>query len=77
MKSEHTTQLKVNTGVFKGYSEGQVLTLPCDEKGTVKDRFWRRRLKDAKRDGCCEIVTATKPKPKARAAATTEGVDNG
>ena len=27
-----------------------------DANGTPIDRFWRRRLKDAEHDGCCEII---------------------
>ena len=35
------------------------------------DSFWRRRLADAKRDGCCEIVKPTKKKTVKK---TSEGV---
>lgn len=43
------------------------LVLELDEDGTVKDRFWRRRLKDAEIDNCVEIV-----KPKRKVKETSE-----
>ena len=76
MTTQNTVQIKVNTGVFKGFSEGQVLTLPCDAKGTPRDRFWRRRLKDAAHDNCCEIVTQNASAARV-ADKATEGIDNG
>lgn len=49
-------KIKVNTGVFAGYSEGQIVDVP-DTNGVPNERFWRRRLRDSEIDGCCEIVT--------------------
>jgi len=45
--------VKKNLGKFK---VGDIITVPTDEAGTPLDPFWRRRLKDAAIDGCCEIA---------------------
>ena len=50
-----------------GYHKpGAVVTIKCDALGLPYDRGWRRRLQDAKRDGCCEWVPTPKPKLKLR-----------
>jgi flagellar basal body L-ring protein FlgH len=51
----NSVQIKV-TKNMSAYKVGDIITVPIDEKGTPKSLFWRRRLKDAKMDGCCEIV---------------------
>ena len=56
-----TIQIKVN-GV-PGHLPGSVITLPADDHGTPLDEYWRRRLKDAKTDGCCEVVVPVPPIP--------------
>jgi nucleotidyltransferase/DNA polymerase involved in DNA repair len=38
------------------YKAGDLVKATVDENGKPLDKFWRQRLKDAKRDGCCEIV---------------------
>lgn len=38
-----------------------VITVDADENGKPLDNYWRRRLRDAKIDNCCEIVV---PEPK-------------
>lgn len=43
-----------------GYKSGQTVLIEMDKNGTPIDRLWRRRLKDAKIDGC--IVEAPQPK---------------
>ena len=43
-----------------GYPVNTVLTQQCDEEGTPLDYYWQRRLKDAKTDGCCEVVAPKK-----------------
>jgi len=36
-----------------GYKAGQIITLSCDRKSkSPKDRYWRRRLRDAEVDNC-------------------------
>jgi len=52
--------IKINKP-FLGYHVDQVIAIQTDKDGTPLDFFWRRRLKDAKIDNCCEIVkSATK-----------------
>jgi hypothetical protein len=43
--------------------EGETIRVHGTEDGTPLDAYWRKRLKDAKTDGCCEVVE----KPKAKA----------
>lgn len=60
-----TVKIKVNKdlGLFKA---GDVVRL-------VKiDQYWRRRLKDAETDNCCELVN---DKPKRRSSTKSEGKD--
>jgi hypothetical protein len=43
-----------------GYAKaGEIVEVPCDERGTPLDQYWRRRLRDAVKDGCCEIIAAS------------------
>lgn len=58
----NTIQLKVNVPLL-GVKAGDILKLECDSEGTPFDKFWRRRLIDAKTDNCCEIVQPEPPKP--------------
>ncbi len=53
-------RLKVN-GTIPGYPTGQVVTVEVDEHGTPFEELWRRRLKDAKIDGCVEVVPDEEP----------------
>ena len=57
-------RLKVN-GTIPGYPAGQVVAVEVDEHGTPLEELWRRRLKDAKIDGCVEVVPDPQPEPKA------------
>lgn len=48
---------------FGGYAEGQVVRAQADDAGTPLELIWRRRLKDAERDGCCEVIKEGGPRP--------------
>lgn len=50
-----TICIQVN-GNLPGYAVGQEVRVAADNEGTPLDQFWRRRLKDAKTDKCCEVV---------------------
>jgi len=39
-----------------GRRAGEVVRVEADENGTPLSREWRRRLRDAKTDGCVEVV---------------------
>jgi len=41
---------------ISGYEPGQEVEIEVDRDGTPLEKFWRRRLSDAKRDECCEVV---------------------
>jgi len=58
-----TILVRVN-GPIPGFREGQLVPVKVDCEGTPLEVLWRRRLRDAKFDGCCEIVKESEPKPK-------------
>lgn len=61
-KMSKLIEIKINM-FMPHYEVGQVIRVATDDDGTPLDVFWRRRLKDAKIDGCCEVVQpATKTK---------------
>lgn len=40
-----------------GFAAGQDVRVEIDGYGTPISPMWRRRLKDAEIDGCCEVVS--------------------
>lgn len=54
--------MKLLISNVKGYKPGDVVTVQTDGDGIPLDKFWRRRLKDAKIDNCVEAVKTAKPK---------------
>ncbi len=62
-------QVHANIG---GFNAGAIITLECDKKsGSPKIKFWRDRLRDAKKDGC--IIEYKAPKSKKDVKENTEG----
>lgn len=59
---------------FGGYAEGRTVKVEVDDTGTPLDAGWRRRLKDAALDGCCEIVAERSGKA-ASSKKSSEGED--
>lgn len=53
--------IKVNK-LIPGFTVDQVVSVACDENGTPLDFHWRRKLKDARLDNCCEVVKDVKIK---------------
>ena len=49
-----------------GYHEGETVTVDVDQNGVPKERFWRRRLSDAKKDNCIEVVLTDKKPSKTK-----------
>lgn len=56
-----TMQIKCNK--IHGFKPDQVIEVE-DANGIPKDAFWRKRLNDAKLDGCCEVVAQKAPNKK-------------
>ena len=54
-------EFTVNADIH-GFKAGQTIMLDLDKRGIPVERTWRRRLKDAKIDGC--ITKTEQPKPK-------------
>lgn len=63
-------KIKVN-GCIPPHEVGSTVDVEADDAGTPLDVQWRRRLKDAKTDNCCEVV-ADKPAPKVQKAPKTK-----
>ncbi len=55
MAKRGTIRVKVNLPT-RGFVVGQEVHVKVDREGTPLDVAWRRRLRDAKIDNCCEIV---------------------
>ena len=44
------------------HAVGDIVELNADDNGVPLDFHWRRRLKDAEIDGCCEVVKSVAKK---------------
>lgn len=56
-----TIKLKI-CGNVKGHTKGSEVEIEVDVDGTPNDKFWRRRLKDAKIDNCVEVIKSSNAK---------------
>jgi hypothetical protein len=59
----NTMKLKLNQPM-QGYEAGRVVSVQADSAGVPLEKFWRRRLNDAKIDNCVEMVKDAPVKPK-------------
>lgn len=50
--------MKIKINNLPGYRSGKIIRIEDDGNNPPqpKSNYWRRRLKDAQTDGCCEIV---------------------
>ncbi len=55
-------RIKINKQMAN-HSIGDIVHLDADDNGVPLDFLWRRRLKDAETDNCCEIVKSAPNKP--------------
>ena len=62
-----TIKIKVNLPI-RGFVVGQEVRVEVDREGIPLDVTWRRRLRDARIDNCCEVVEARSAKKPARSA---------
>lgn len=60
-KGYETKEIRFNADLGQ-YRKGQVVKISVDEHGTPRDRYIRRRLKDAEIDNCVEFVETKKSK---------------
>jgi hypothetical protein len=56
-------QLRIKKHI-EGHKPGDIVKIECDLSGMPLSRNWRRRLLDAKTDGCCEWAPELKLKVK-------------
>jgi hypothetical protein len=61
-----TVRIQVNKAL-PGHPVGKIVSVAADSEGTPLDLQWRRRLKDARIDNCCEIVAPVAPRARRRA----------
>jgi hypothetical protein len=66
-----TKKIKLNAPL-RGYQAGASIPIKVDKDGTPIDRYWRDRLKDAKKDNCVEIVSTKSRTSKKRAEEVNE-----
>ncbi len=59
-------KLKINSNFISGFKEGDVVDIQVDSDDTPIDPFWRKRLKDAQVDKCCEFVEVKKLKKEVK-----------
>ena len=50
-----------------GYTVGQSVQIEVDADGVAIDRYWRKRIRDSKIDGCLKLADQ-KPKKASKAA---------
>lgn len=48
-------KVKVLTDSLPGMTRDEIIEVP-DIDGIPSEQYWRRRLKDAQTDGCCEVA---------------------
>ena len=54
-------KLKLNNPLA-GYEAGRTVSIQTDANGVPLEKFWRRRIRDAKIDNCVEVVKTSRPK---------------
>lgn len=64
-KDYENKRLRINLPIGN-HRPGDVVNIRCDENGIPLNRNWRNKLKDAKTDGCVEVVTFTSTKPNTK-----------
>lgn len=65
MAKSKRIKIKINKA-FSNFEKGQVLEVDAFDDGVPTDIFWRRRLNDAERDECCEVVSSGKTEKASR-----------
>ena len=75
MAKQETITIRVLTNLGK-YKEGQLVRVFVGKSGQPKDQFWRKRLRDAAKDGCCEIVKPEKKKSQSKKKTESQSSDN-
>lgn len=66
-------EIEIVHGFFH-HKNGDVVKLDTVAPGVPKDIYWRRRIRDAKTDGCIKVL---KPAKKNRKVDAAKGADEG
>lgn len=64
----NSIRLRINVPLL-GHAAGSEIDIPSKADGSPAELFWRRRLRDARADGC---VTVVPPSGKSEPAAARE-----
>ncbi len=64
-------KLKINKPVC-GYEKGDIITLECNMDKIPLSAYWRRRLIDAKIDGCCEFISTVKQRKLSKSSKSSK-----
>lgn len=71
---ESTLRIRVNKGPLLGHPVGSVVEVAAKADGSPAELFWRRRVRDAKTDGCVTVLT---DEPKGETPATKRSARGG
>lgn len=71
-KVKNTVRLQINADMVPMGRKGDVLEVSVSRTGILKDRYWRRRMRDAVHDKCVEILKKGDPGFRAKAQAKAE-----
>lgn len=52
-------KIKLNHDL-RNFKAGTVINIQVDDHGVPKDKYWRRRMQDAKTDNCIEVQVEKK-----------------
>ena len=47
---------------LNGLKAGETVQVELDADGVIKDKYWRRRFNDSKKDNCVQVLKPAKAK---------------
>lgn len=62
---------------FGPYVKGQVKKVYADEHGNPIDPYFRKRLRDAQHDYCCEVIEKKQPAPSKKTGKKSKTLTSG
>ncbi len=78
MSKPKTVRLRINADMAPMGMKGDVINVPVSRTGILKERYWRRRIKDAVHDNCVEILEDEAPEKKSKKTTkATPGANDG
>lgn len=74
MAEKKRIRIKV-LGTIPGHPVGSIVDMDADPRGVPLTPSWRRRLLDAKIDGCCEVIPDSPAETITEMLASSEGIE--